>query len=776
MFDRAWQRKNGPRRTFFSGARVFASLLAVLFVSHWLSVPLEAQEDQEPIAYIGHGAFFDQQGRQIVPTEEFVEQAQSWYRKRLLDRLSEKSQAEFFSFERRLQEGLRRQGQERLIVQQRALDWLMARSPLTPTEGRIQAKLNALKHFLSSTLPTHDDLSLLRDLEPFVLDKELEARLKLAEFASGGRPTRLVTTNDGQDYIDECVSHNVPIPPPIGVLDPAGLVGWRSLGFIPQSEQFIVGTPAEVRVFQNADGMCIALPRYQNSSLLQVVLDGVICLSQTTSKVCIWDNQMNGNDFIFASGDQIPIGVPDLTVDPLGRYQGGGAELEFGPGGVCTDCHAGENPYIIHPDSNLGSYLMGDLNVLPLNLPTFGPNRYDPIVGASWPQNQTSHAQALVPTACVGCHQLGGSGGRFPHLASELPGYCNTILKLAVEGRTMPTVILPTMPLGSPGSSVTDPAVVTFRNWCTSAAATGPSNRGDPHLTTVNGINFDFQAAGEFVSLRRAESGFELQSRQTPVLTTFQPGPNPHTGLASCVSLNTAAALRVGEHRISYQPGLGENHRMELRIDGRVVSLPQSGFDLGGGNAIFMTTVGEGIHINLADGSSVIITSNYWSSQGYWYLNIEVLNSPAREGILGHIFPGQWLPLGPGGTSFGPLPVSLATRHWVLNQSFADAWRVTPATSLFDYSAGTSTASFTNRDWPPRPGTSCQVISSNPWPGGKDRKPVQPLSHEEARRLCSRIEDQTVFEHCVFDVEATGNAEMADAFLLTLLARQTQVP
>ena len=118
MFDRAWQRKNGPRRTFFSGARVFASLLAVLFVSHWVCVPLEAQEDQgqEPIAYIGHGAFFDQQGRQIVPTEEFVEQAQSWYRKRLLDRLSEKSQVEFFSFERRLQEGLRRQGQERLIV------------------------------------------------------------------------------------------------------------------------------------------------------------------------------------------------------------------------------------------------------------------------------------------------------------------------------------------------------------------------------------------------------------------------------------------------------------------------------------------------------------------------------------------------------------------------------------------------------------------------------------------------------------------------------------
>ena len=64
-------------------------------------------------------------------------------------------------------------------------------------------------------------------------------------------------------------------------------------------------------------------------------------------------------------------------------------------------------------------------------------DRYDPIVGASWPQNQLSHAQPLVPTVCGGCHVAGGIGGRFPHLSSELNSYCTRVLANAVT-RTMP--------------------------------------------------------------------------------------------------------------------------------------------------------------------------------------------------------------------------------------------------------------------------------------------------------------------------------------------------
>lgn len=721
--------------------------------------PAPAGQDEEPIAYIGHGAFFDPKGRQIVPTAEFVSKAQSWYRARLLAGLKPKQRAAFSAFEQRLGKGLNLTGQAGLVVRQRALDWLIAQSPRTLT-NRMHGKLNALKYRLNWQLPLRDDLKALLSLEPFQLDSKIQARLRLPELTPPAAKT--ATTNSGVNYINECIAAGVPIPPSIGDLSPGA---WTSMGFIPQAEQFIIGSPAEFRVFENADGMCVALPRYTNNAQTDVGLDGVICLSSTTSKVCFWDNQMSGLTFQFPAGDQIPIGAPDLTVDPSGRYQAGGAELVISAGGMCTDCHAGENPYIIHPNSNLGTVLMGSLAT---TLPTFAPNRYDPLVPASWAQNQLSQA-VDVPPVCAGCHTQTGPGGRFPHLSTDLFGYCTEIL---------PDAIANTMPPGSPGSEVGTQAIADLMFWCGQPVSAGPSNRGDPHLTTTNGINYDFQAAGEFTSLRNSSTGFELQTRQTPVLTTFTPGPNPYTGLASCVSLNTAAALRVGKSRISYQPAAGVPGRpeqMELRVDGNLVTLPASGsLNLGGGNKIATAATGGGIDVRVDDGTRVIITPNYWSSQGYWYLDVEVLNTPAREGTMGHILPANWLPRAPDGSSFGPAPVGLAARHTLLNVKFADAWRVTDATSLFDYAPGTSTSSFTNRNWPPPPGSACtSIVGAFPWPGVENRTPVRPMAREEAERLCRPIVDPTVRDNCVFDVTVTGNAAMANGYLTTLHLRTT---
>ncbi len=729
-------------------------------------IPAHEEWGDEPIAYVGHGGFFERDGRQIVPTAEFVARAQSWYREHLLAGLGPEKRAELSAFERRLGKDLNLAGQAGLVVQQRSLDWLIAHSPRTKSVGDMQIKLNALAYQLSWQLPLHDDLELLQNLAPIRLDPEIEARLRLPEFNPAVAKT--ATTNRGQAYANECSAADVPIPPSIGVMDPAGLTGWRSLGFIPAAKQFIVGTPAEVRVFESPKGMCIALPRYTDSSLTTVKLDGVICLSKTTSKVCFWDNQRNGSGFSFTAGTKIPIGVPNLSVDPQGRYQAGGAELEFGSGGVCTDCHAGENPYIIHPDVNLGTVLMGDLNRAPLLLPTFGPNRYDPLVGKSWPQNQLSHSQPLVPAACTGCHALGGPGGRFPHLSSELPGYCGTILAQA---------LIQTMPLGAPGSQTGSSAITAFQSYCSTAASAGPSNRGDPHLTTTNGINYDFQAAGEFTALRNSATGFELQTRQTPVLTSFTPGANPYTGLGSCASLNTAAAVRVGSHRISYQPSpgsAGTAEQMQLRIDGKLTTLPASGnVNLGGNNRIARAALGGGIEVRADDGTRVIITPSFWTSQGYWYLDVEVLNTPAREGTMGKILPANWLPLAPDGSSFGPAPAGITARHSLLNVTFADAWRVTSSTSLFDYAPGTSTATFTNRNWPPQPGSSC-TTKSGTLSAGANLLPVSPMDPATAQSLCNPIKaDKAAYDNCVFDLTVTGNAAMADDYQRALQLRGT---
>jgi hypothetical protein len=62
------------------------------------------------------------------------------------------------------------------------------------------------------------------------------------------------------------------------------------------------------------------------------------------------------------------------------------------------------------------------------------------------------------------------------------------------------------------------------------------AHEGDPHLITVNGVHYDFQGAGEFIVLRDYD-GMEIQTRQSPIATTFNPGADPHDGLATCVSL-----------------------------------------------------------------------------------------------------------------------------------------------------------------------------------------------------------------------------------------------
>ena len=740
-------------------------LLAVLS-----PLPVLAQED-EPIAYIGHGAFFDSQGNQIVPTAEFVARAQEWYGATLLSGLSAAKKSEFASFESRLNEGIKIEGQARLIVQQRLLDWLVANSPRAKNDGRMIGKLNALKSELNWKLRERSDLEPLQTREKFRLDPDLEKKLKQSQFDSGGGQVFLATLNSGQAYLNECMAADVPIPPPIGQLDPQGVAGWKTEGFIPTNELFIEFTPAEVRSYQSASplGLCIALPRYTNVAKTTVYLDGVICLSQTTSKVCFWDNQMNQVAFSFASGTKIPIGVPDLSINPAGQYQAGGFELLNGSGGVCTDCHAGQNPYIIHPNADLGGgLLMGSLN-----LPTFSPSRYDPLVAATWPQNALSHSAALVPPVCKSCHQAGGSGGAFPHLSSEIGAYCRTVLATAINGNAG-NGIMPTMPPPpfTPGSEANNPDVIAFQDWCNSAATSGPSNRGDPHLTTTNSTNYDFQAAGEFIALRNSATRFELQTRQSPVSTTFTPGANAHTGLSSCVSLNTAAALRVGKHRITYQPGHGGNVNawlLQLRVDGALVALPANGINLGNGNTIAKTASGDGIDVTAADGTRVIITPNFWSSQGYWYLNIEVLDTPAREGTMGSIPAGDWLPLAPDGSSFGPAPASLADRHVLLNKKFADAWRVTKTTTMFDYALGTSTANFTDRDWPPESGKPCE-------PAIASGQPAKSMDPRIAKRLCSVIEDKAVFENCVLDLTAMGDKDIVKAYLLTLQLRATAQP
>jgi hypothetical protein len=244
-------------------------------------------------------------------------------------------------------------------------------------------------------------------------------------------------------------------------------------------------------------------------------------------------------------------------------------------------------------------------------------------------------------------------------------------------------------------------------------------------------------------------------------VTTAGPLPNGYTGLNSCVAVNTALAARVGSHRISYQPDgpLDEQEtRMRLRVDGVMQDIDALGsVNLGVGGRVSKAASGSGIEVDFPNGSSVLVTPGWWSSHDIAYLNISVLNTPATEGIAGFIEPGQWLPGLSDGTYLGPKPSGLPDRYKDLNETFSKSWRVSNASSLFDYAPGTSTSTFTVEGWPFENAGSCEIPDINK---------VNPIDHDVAKRACIKVIDPENRNNCVVDVAVTGEIGFAKTYLL----------
>ena len=317
-------------------------------------------------------------------------------------------------------------------------------------------------------------------------------------------------------------------------------------------------------------------------------------------------------------------------------------------------------------------------------------------------------------------------------------------------------------------------ASTRLRDWLDPGNTGALGLNGDTHITTANGAHYDFQGAGEFVSLRDG-SGLEIQTRMAPIATTFNPGPDSHDGLATCVSLNTAVAVRVGKRRVSYQPnlsGVPDPSGLQLRVDGVLTTLSPAGLDLGDGGRLAKTSAAGGVAVDFPDGSVLNVTPGWWSSQSKWYLNVGVVRPPAADGmaspapgsspapstggVAGAIVPGSWLPALPNGVSMGPMPGALHQRYVDLYQKFADAWRVTDSTSLFDYAPGTSTNTFTMRSWP----------LENPPCVIPQTEPVRPVSQLVAERACRAVAGKLAHRDCVFDVRATGNRGFGRTYAL----------
>ncbi len=283
-------------------------------------------------------------------------------------------------------------------------------------------------------------------------------------------------------------------------------------------------------------------------------------------------------------------------------------------------------------------------------------------------------------------------------------------------------------------------------------------NDGDPHITTISGVLYTFQSVGEFTALRDLP-GFEIQTRQS-AMPTWAPYTDAYTGLKTCVSVNTAMAARVGTHRVTFEPDFNNPASgMVLRVDGVTTSLPAAGLNLSGGG--HLAQLPGALEIDFPDGAILTVPAYQVGTQ--WVIHVDGSRLDAREGLMGAIASGSWLPALPNGGAEGPMPPSTLTgmhqRFVVLNRDYANAWRVNGRTSLFDYGPGTSTATFTNPSWPVENATTCVVPNMPP--------PPKPITAAAAQDICRAVTDKTANANCVFDVMATGRPEFSKGYQIS---------
>lgn len=248
-------------------------------------------------------------------------------------------------------------------------------------------------------------------------------------------------------------------------------------------------------------------------------------------------------------------------------------------------------------------------------------------------------------------------------------------------------------------------------------------SRGDPHLITLDGLAYDFQGAGEFVLARSGDgpNRLEVQARQVPVRDPV---------CSQTVTVNRAFAFAVGDVRVTF-----DNTRAHpFWVDGLAVDPP---FDMEwpvGEGTLYRDNRVDAI-LRWPDGSAVRIRA--WGSA---HLGIQLAAGRPSEGLLGDVDgdPANDLRLADGTVVERPVPFA------VLYGAFADAWRVTAETSLFDYDPGRGPADWAIADYPR------QLASP-------DHIPEETRVSAEA--LCDGlgIEDPVLRTACVVDIACTGD-------------------
>lgn len=536
---------------------VFAALVAVFSCSSSLALPgpgaaagitTSVSKSGDPVAFVGHGKLFDRSGRIIEPTAEFVREALGYYINNLENRANEKTLSLAKRQKAKLKEQLKTDEMSQRFL---LMEWLI--SEVAPENGAaLYARNVSMRRAWYKKVYGLDRYLELIDPSTF-LPKEV------SDFATANNMLRKSTTSTGREYIKECREAGVPIPPDWrdegpGAWNHVGDLGTNFLGF---------GNPASVYRFDsNAPaGLCMALPRIDGKNIEAL---GVICMGRESSNVCFYD--------------AVDVGIQ--ASKKIETFLSGGG---LGNTGVCTDCHAGENPYVVHPNS--------PLDMTPDH---FTKDWYTPLVRPDWPQNPGPFAllsqvmiDPLPPVSdadCEACHKkpivgapdLGNTdpaaivAGRFPNIlalnqSQGIPsGYCGVLT--SAMGSTMP------------GGGAYQVHVDAMKAFCAQAYPPGgevppPDAKDDPDTISPPIVVGPLYACAEAIEVRGGIYGAELtvtidgtalpSVQITMPSSTILPTPPLVAGQVIVATQKTSTAasgpsqpVTVVDHTLAYPNGL----------------------------------------------------------------------------------------------------------------------------------------------------------------------------------------------------------------------------
>ncbi|MEZ5099519.1 MAG: VWD domain-containing protein [Thermoleophilia bacterium] len=272
----------------------------------------------------------------------------------------------------------------------------------------------------------------------------------------------------------------------------------------------------------------------------------------------------------------------------------------------------------------------------------------------------------------------------------------------------------------------------------------GGSN-GDPHLTSLDGLRYDFQAAGEFVLVRSTSGDLEVQARQEP------------WGKSKWVTINTQLGFRVAGKKITVAAGDPPTTTVAGKALAAGATAPV------GGGAVSRDEDGT-TTITWPDGSEATV----WGVGAYGVavkLTLATARAGKVRGLLGNLDGKVTNDLvSRGGKALAyqledtASYVSSARVRNPDGKAFFDglydvvgeSWRIDQKDSLLAYGPGQTTATFTDRSIPTRP---------------IDQDALRAAARARAEQICrdAGVTDPVLLEDCILDVALTGDEAFAAA-------------